>query len=286
MGEWSKWKKEIAGRKLIFSVPLLPGGWDRSGPTQGDDAKKPVSLATGAKGDYNGRFKKLAENLVKYDLADSILRPGWEFNGGWYAWRAGDNPQAFADYWQQIVRTMRAVKGAEKLEFCWNPALGFQQFASEKAWPGDEWVDYVGLDVYDDSWAADTYPLPKDATAEQIDKRRKTVWEKVVLHGDRGLIFWRDFAVKHNMPFSIPEWGVNNRPDNHSGLVNVMFIEQMHKFIADPANKVAFHCYFDVQAPDGGHQLSPALSGKETTAFPEASAKFRALFGGGQAKRE
>jgi hypothetical protein len=153
LGEWSRWKKAVAGRRLILSVPLLPGSWDRSGPRQGDAVGKPVSLTAGAMGDYNARFKKLAEHLVHDSLADSVLRLGWEFNGGWYAWRAGENPQAFAKYWQQIVRTIRAVPGTEKIQFCWNPALGYQQFPAEKAWPGNEWVDFVGLDV---SWLANT----------------------------------------------------------------------------------------------------------------------------------
>ena len=53
----------------------------------------------------------------------------------------------------------------------------------------------------------------------------------------------------------------------------------MRAFIADSANRVAFHCYFDVKAPDGDHQLSPGKDGKEKTSFPKSAAKFRALFG-------
>ena len=279
LGEWSRWRSAASGRRLILSVPLLPGGWDRSGPRQGDAIGKPVSLTAGARGDYNARFKKLAENLVHYGLTDSVLRPGWEFNGGWYTWRAGENPKAFAEYWRQIVRTIRAVPGAEKLQFCWNPALGYQQFPAEKAWPGDVWVDFVGLDVYDDSWLADTYPFPQGASREQIDQRRRTVWDKVILHGDYGLLFWCDFSAKHHKPFSIPEWGVDDRKDGHGGLDNAMFVEQMHGFIADPAHRVFFHCYFDVQAHDGGHQLSPGLRGTDVPRFPQASATFRSLFG-------
>lgn len=279
LGEWAEWKKAIPGRRLILSVPLLPGPWDRSGPKTGPRAGQPVSLAAGARGDYNAHFKKLAENLVRHALADSIIRPGWEFNGGWYTWRAGEDPNAFVGYWRQIVRTMRAVPGTEKLQFCWNPAQAYQQFPAEQAWPGDEWVDIVGVDLYDDSWQQGTYPLTPDMSREEMDRRRKLVWDKVLLNGNHGLIFWRDFALKHNKPFAIPEWGVNKRPDGHGGLDSPFFIEQMHAFITDPANRVHFHCYFDVQAPDGGHQLSPGRSGNEKTEYPEAAARFRELFG-------
>jgi len=282
LGEWSGWKKGAAGRRLILSVPLLPGGWDRSGPQDGDKPRQAVSLEAGARGDYNEHFQHLAENLVRYDLGDSVLRLGWEFNGGWYTWRAGENPRAFGEYWAQIVRAMRAVKGAEGLRFCWNPAIGWLQFPAEQAWPGDEFVDIVGLDVYDDSWLKDTYPWPKDATAEVTAARRQKVWDEVVWNGNHGLKFWRDFALEHKKPFALPEWGVDKRGgnDEHGGLDNPAFIEQMHAFIADPSNKVLFHCYFDVQASDGGHQLSPGRAGTVATIFPQSAAKFQQLFGG------
>lgn len=276
---WGKWVQARPGRRLILSVSLLPGGWDLSGPKQGMiDVGKPVSLERGAAGDYNKHFKMLAENLVKTGLGESILRLGWEFNGGWYAWRAKGKEAAFAEYWRQIVRTMRAVPGAEKLQFCFNPAQGYQQFPAEKAWPGDEFVDYVAADLYDDSWMADTYPWPKDATSAQIEARQKKVWNELLLNGDHGLIFWKKFAAAHHKPLALPEWGVDNRPGGHGGMDNPYFIEQMHRFITDPANNVAFQCYFDVKAGDGDHLLAPGLKGLKTE-FPRSAERFKALFG-------
>jgi len=261
-------------------VPLLPGPVDGSGPTQGNiDLSKPVSLEKGATGEYNHHFKQLAENLVKYRLADSILRLGWEFNGDWYTWRAKGKEKFFAEYWRQIVKTMRAVPGTEKLQFCWNPTLGDQQFPAEQAWPGPKFVDYVGLDVYDETWNPDTYPFPPGASPELIEQRQKKVWDEWLMGSKWGLAFWSKFARQQGKPLAIPEWGVNKREDGHGGLDNPLFIERMHAFIAERANNVAFHCYFDVNAPDGHHQLSPGKSGNENVAFPKSAAKFRVLFG-------
>ena len=56
----------------------------------------------------------------------------------------------------------------------------------------------------------------------------------------------------------------------------------MRAFISDPANNVAWHCYFDVNAPDGHHQLSPGVGERRenvTVEFPKAAARFRELFG-------
>ena len=279
---WSKWVKAKPGRRLVLSIPILAGPVDGSGPKQGDvGVNVPVSLEKGAAGDYNIHFQQLAENLVKYGLADTILRPAWEFNGDWYAWRAKGKTAAFAEYWRQIAKTMRAVPGAEALKFCWNPTLGDQQFPADEAWPGDAFVDFVGVDVYDETWHADTYPFPADATAAEIERRRKKAWDEWIMASPRGLAFWVKFAKDHGKPLAIPEWGLVWSAHNHGGLDDVHFIEQMHAFIHDPKNNVAFHCYFDINESDHGHQLSPGVSGtgkKEGTQFPKSAARFRELF--------
>src|SRR5204863_9433904 len=109
---------------------------------------------------YDGHLARLAKGLVAHGLEDTVLRPGWEFNGDWYAWRAKGKADAFAAYWRRIVRAMRAVPGTERLHFCWNPTVGDVAMPAETAWPGDEFVDSIVLDVYDVSWVADTYPWP------------------------------------------------------------------------------------------------------------------------------
>lgn len=279
LGEWSHWKTNGPSRRLIFSVPMLPGPWNRKGPASGTAAGKPVSLACGAKGEYNEHFRRLAERLIKYGLGDSILRIGWEWNGGWYAWRARDDPASYAAYWRQIVSTMRSVHGAENLRFCWNPTICWTGFPVEQAWPGDEFVDLVGLDVYDQSYAKNTYPWPTNASPAEIMAVQQLTWEEVILNGDKGLAFWKAFAERHGKLFCIPEWGVHCPRDKHGGGDNPYFVEQMHRFIHNPSNHIFFHCYFDVQAVDGHHQLSPGLSGAETNEFPRSAAVFRELFG-------
>ena len=251
---------------------MLTGPADGTGPTQGDrGVGVPVSLEKGADGTYNDYFKDLAENLVKYQLADTILRPGWEFNGGWYTWRAKGKAEAFAKYWRQIVNTMRAMKGSEALKFCWNPTLGDQDFPADEAWPGDDVVDYVGVDVYDETWNPDTYPWPKEASAADIERRQKKAWDEWIYYSPRGLKFWSEFAQKHRKPLAFPEWGLVNGNKGHGGMDNPSFVTQIHEFITAPANHVAFACYFDFNPPDHRDAISPNLTGgkDEGSDFPE-----------------
>jgi hypothetical protein len=277
--EWGAWKKKNPSRRrLILSVPLLPGGWDRSG-SRAEHEKGRVSLAQGAKGEYNRYFESLAKMLVANGLDDTILRLGWEMNGGWYTWRASGEAADFAGYFREIVKTMRAVPGARKLQFCWNPALGWQQFPCDQCYPGDEWVDYIGVDVYDDSWAKQTYPLEDGMSEKEKKERRQRAWDEWIWGGNFGIKWFIDFAKKHKKPLCFPEWGVSKREDRHGGLDNPKFIENMHRVIMDRRNNVAWHCYFDVEAGDGHHQLSPGKDGNHQTIFPKSAEKFRELFG-------
>lgn len=265
LNPWSTWVGAKEGRRLILGVPMLP---NLSG----------VSLETGATGAYNTYYQTLAQNLVAKGLDNSIIRLGWEFNGGWYKWAANGKTAAFVSYWQQIVTTMRAVPGAQNLQFCWNPARGYLQFPAEQAYPGDSYVDSVALDVYDESWLANTYPWPAGSSAAEIESRRQTVWTNDILNGNHGIAFWQSFAATHNKPFAFGEWGITKRADTHGGEDNAAFIQNMYDYMT--THPVAWAVYFDVQAADGEHQLStPTPSG--TTDFPLSRAKFLQLFGGG-----
>lgn len=89
-----------------------------------------------------------------------------------------------------------------------------------------------------------------------IAARRKKVWD-FYLNSQYGLPWWKKRAAAHGKPLSFPRMGVNKKGDGHGGLDNVYYVEQMHAFITDPDNNVLFHRYFDVNAGDGHHQLSP-----------------------------
>jgi hypothetical protein len=251
MDNWSKiedpgwwlagWSASRYKQRMVYAVPLFPA-------SRG-------SLAKGAAGGYNVRFRRLAQRLVSFGQPRAILRLGWEFNGGWYRWAAASDPRAFAAYWRQIVTTMRAVPGAN-FKFDWNLTLGWEQFPAARAYPGDAYVDYIGVDAYDQSWIS--------------NYRNPVVRWRDMLTRPYGLLWHRRFAAAHGKPMSYPEWGVTTRPDGHGGGDNPYYVRRMHEWIA--ANKVAYHIYFNFNAADGNHQL-------RTTEFPRSTRAFKRLFG-------
>ncbi|MCE0535905.1 hypothetical protein LWF15_10310 [Kineosporia rhizophila] len=249
-----------SGYQMVYAVAMLP------------TRNKSVSLAAGADGDYNQHFERLAKNLVAYDQGDAILRLGWEFNVDWPWHPTLGDEKDFIKFWRNIVTTMRSVPGAENLKFDWNVNNGGDSYNSTLFYPGNKYVDYIGVDVYDISWAENTYPFPAGCEADCQRAHQEQAWTNVV-SATYGLSFWSSFAQEKKKPMSLPEWGMWDRSisDGHGGGDNPYFVEQMFKFVDDPRNNVAYQIYFDVNVGEkGDHRLE---------SLPKGGKKFKKLFG-------
>jgi hypothetical protein len=229
-----------SGYQMVYSVALRP--WNGN-----------TSIKAGASGAYDEYFRTLARNLVAGDQEDAILRLGWEFNLKGWKWST-DNPDDFIGYWRHIVTAMRSVPG-EKFRFDWNPNIGETPYEADLYYPGNKYVDYIGIDVYDVSWVKGTYPYPADCDANCRRYRQAQVWQRLY-SGTYGLLYWADFARSKGKPMSLPEWGLWDRSDGHGGGDDAYFVKQMFAFIDDPNNRVAYHGYLQVDVADGNHKLT------------------------------
>jgi hypothetical protein len=241
-----------------------------------------VSLAQCGAGQYDVHWANLANELAHYDLHRAYLRLGWEPDGAWYAWKAPQgqgNEANYAACFRRIVQVMRRAQPGNQWKFVWNPTTAWRSKSYLDAiWPGNEYVDIVGIDLYDQSWARNTYPYPSVCDASCRFGRQQNAWTRQSWY----LYAIRDFAIAHGKPMAIPEWGVAIRPDRHGGGDNPYFVRKMHEFIHDPANHVAFHAYFNVSAADvDGRLTNPAIGDAPggPTKFPEAARLFKTLFG-------
>jgi Glycosyl hydrolase family 26 len=236
------WRKDYAVR-LVVSVPMWPA-------TGG-------SLKDAAAGAYNSNYAQLAKSLVGDGRADSIIRLGWEFNTPYFRWQVETPVDAalYAEAWRQAVRSMRSVPG-QQFGFVWNPNLSNDGIDPALAYPGDAYVDDIGLDVYDRSLQ------PGENAAQRWDS---LVDQRV------GLRWQARFAAAHHKAIAFPEWGLVHDPASPTaGGDDPNFIRQMHAWFA--SHNTAFEDYFDVSA--GGEQF--AIDGGD---FPQASAAYRRLFG-------
>jgi hypothetical protein len=297
---WSNWVNSAPGRTLIISIPMIP------------QAPASANIKDGANGAYNQYFTTLAQQLVKNKLASTILRIGWEFNGNWYRWSAVPGCNYWIQYFVNIVKVMKAVPG-NQFKVIWNPNNGWTAVNATNCYPGNEYVDYVGIDCYDVDWSVYNWPInrtfgswqsttkyqPGDgvedsrqvwksdkdntnvhpgsdsstwsllADASKLSQMQTSAWTGIY-QGEFNIQYWTQFAKEHGKPVTLNEWGV--WAQSHGGFDNDYYIQQMHNYISDPANNVAFYSYFDVFAFDGDHKLQPP------TNFPLASQKFYSLF--------
>jgi hypothetical protein len=162
---------------VAFTEPMLPEG------------VAGVTIQACAAGSYNSYWRQFGTNISVYGLGNSIVRLGWEFNGNWYIW-AATNPAAWVQCWQQIVTSARAT--APGLQWDWNVNRGASAGLADPtlAYPGDAYVNSVGVDTYD-MWPAAT-------TASGWNSQ---------LNGTQGLMYWLNFAKAHGKQFAVPEWG-------------------------------------------------------------------------------
>src|ERR1700679_2326900 len=116
----SQWQG--SGYQMIWGVPILPGTYSPNSNIS-DTTGSAYGLAQGAQGAFNSYFVTLANALVAGGQGSSIIRLGWEVNGGWFPWAANGSAANFVQYWQNIVTAMRSVPGAA-FRFEWNPTLG------------------------------------------------------------------------------------------------------------------------------------------------------------------
>jgi hypothetical protein len=232
-----QWLASNPSRVEVVSVPLVP---KHSGPD---------TLDAVAAGQYDKYFTKLAQNLASKTGAPSriIVRLGWEPNGTWYAWSAVKSPESYAKAFRHVVQTMRAVN--KELRFEWNLSrTGEKDFDWTSAYPGDDVVDIVSMDVYD---------------------QYNHSWDEI-LNGKGGLRDFRKFARAHDKPEAYAEWSVSNSSAGHGD--NQAFIKNMHDWFE--SGNVLYAAYWNTSA--GGPDA--AIEGRAAGKAPKAAKAFKSLF--------
>jgi Glycosyl hydrolase family 26 len=213
------------------------------------------SLAQAASGAYDDQFSKVGALLVAKGFAGAYLRIGWEFNGNWYPWAAYRDPLAFKAAFRHIVGVFRAVPG-QQFRIVWNPSVGAGTGSPESLWPGDDVVDLVGIDFYNQSWR------PQD-----IDPVVR--WQNHLTE-IYGLDWVSSFAVSHNKRIVVPEWATGTRPDGHGWGDDPLFIHNMAAWMRK--NDVLYHGYWDFTASD----FDGTMSGGN---FPLTFTAYKAEYG-------
>ena len=200
----------------VFSIAPIPDG-DTSATMDGCAA-----------GDYNDKWVEFGRLIKAAGIDDeTVIRLGWEFNISGTRWATGDANQ-FIQCWKQIVSSAESTAPALLWDWNVNIGKGSAMPDARDAYPGDDWVDIVGVDSYD-MWP----PVTDEAS-----------WASHY-SGAYGLKFWSDFARDHGKRLSIPEWGVYPNNAESSGGDNPYYIEKMHGFFKEEGAHLAYESYFN-----------------------------------------
>jgi hypothetical protein len=194
VGPWARWRTANPARLLVLNVPMLV-------PNEAGlpDAAVRALLQQGAAGRFDAHFAALARRLVAAGAPDAVLVLGWEMNGTTYTGRCGPDPADWQAYWRRIVDAMRAVPGS-RFRFDFAPSRGTDAVPWTRCYPGDDDVDVIGMDSYDQP--------PGRSFADYV-------WQPL------GLAEQARFASAHGKPMSFPEWGLfryGDDPDFVAGM--------------------------------------------------------------------
>ncbi|MFD7922848.1 glycosyl hydrolase [Streptomyces sp. NPDC059740] len=184
---WARWKQGASDRLFVLNVPLLEGNENRVG-----DEEVRELLRRAAGGEFDEHFRTLAHHLVDAGVPDTVLVPGWEMNGTTYTHRCAPDPEAWKAYWRRVVTVMREVPG-QRFRFDFTPSRGRDAIGWTECYPGDDVVDILGMDSYD------------QPAGESFSD---------MVHEPFGLQAQVDFAAAHGKPVSYPEWGLFRNGDN------------------------------------------------------------------------
>ncbi|WP_050453706.1 glycoside hydrolase family 26 protein [Candidatus Burkholderia verschuerenii] len=242
LGATRQWFAANPKNVEVVSVPLA---------AKGSPSDVLQSVADGQQDDV---YRQLAQRLKDTGAPERIIvRLGWEFNGNWFAWTAARSPDTFARAFRHVALLMR--KETPGLRFEWNLArTGERNFDWNRAYPGNDVVDIVSMDVYD-----------------QYTKG----WDDL-RNGSSGLVAFRAFAKAHGNPEAYPEWGLST--SSHGLGDDPEFVEGMHEWFNAPDANVLYQAYWNTHA-DGPNA---AISGPTAGRVPKAAARYKLLFGRSQ----
>lgn len=188
-----------------------------------------------AAGMNDEHIRAVARGLVANGAGDSVVRLGWEMNGRGYPWSVGNFSASTSLYRDCFIRLASIIRSeAPDVLIEWTPRKSTDpRLRLDSLYPGDEYVDIVGLLYYD--W----YP----ASPTEADWLRNMV-KRDKYGGPSGLGTWLEYARDRGKPLAIPEWGIGKH-GMMNPFDNPLFIEKMYEFFRNNASDIAYEAYFN-----------------------------------------
>ncbi len=179
-------------------------------------------------GEYDGYWRRIGELLAAREAQGYppvILSPGWEMNGEYMSWGGNrakgashyKDPAQYRAGFARVVGAVRSTYPGARVIWTVNAHATPGSVGTTDPWdlfPGRQYVSGVGIDAYDH------YPPSPDKAAfdRQATAAGGIAWLAAKAHAE-GLQLW------------VPEWGVNNNPQDKArgvaGGDNPLYVQWM-----------------------------------------------------------
>ena len=289
---WSNRNSPVASQLTpVISLPMasLAAG----SPTQDQFYK---NFASGA---YDETLRSMVKAWSDQGFKQQYWRPGWEMNLESSPSYAGSDPATQADWisaFQHISSVLHeaAIQNGVDLQVIWNPSTSNYSnagVATKTLYPGNNYVDIIGADVYADispygspnaiydwakndgsttsdlqQWASDpanlkhywTYPAATQWAVDSSQGHSLSLQDLI------------DFARAQGKPLAIPETGAGSTNDGAGVKDNPAFVEWLASTLANSGVTVPFVNIWDsngganykFSAPEDGKPLEAAAWGR------------------------
>ncbi len=215
-----------------------------------------------AKGAYDEDWRTFAANAAAAGRTgdDTVVSLAHEFNGTWFVW----NPREVGvDTWLACWRHVYdAIKSASDLRVAWVFSATANtrkdgDFAIANAWdayPGDDYVDVIGIDRYD---------------FQALGSSESTDWRDTC-GNSQDLCDTADYARTHGKALGVPEWSIERGKYGYGD--NPNFVKMMYGFFRDNRDVLAFENNFN-NGGEGDWHLYPTDANNA-----KASARYQELW--------
>ena len=234
--------------------------------TKGDNG--PGTLQAIASGAHDDTYRGIAQAYENAGYKTIDVRIGWEMNGNFMPWSMGNTTDS-VNQWKaafaHVADVMHSVSGI-KVNVVWNPNLANNnQIDVSSAYPGDDKVDIIGLDLYSKTYKYDgsvsdsQYYNNPSASQYHPDGTSPSEW---------GLAQTMALAQQHGKPVGIGETGVG--VGDSTALPGTIASD----FSAPGAPPLAFVNVWDVGTGEGDWQFTEGHD-------PAAAQAWKAAFASG-----
>jgi len=242
----------------IISYATAEAARGALGPVHWSVAIPPTAtLAEVAAGVHDSWFRQLADIFLAARPSDTRIpmRPLWEPQLSQWPWYCVGHEDDYKAAFRRIAQVFLNKSTKFRIEWCpnFNTEISGNPYNPDLIWPGDSYVDVGGMDFY--------YIPAFDGTDMVAAWRFK-------VDAPYGLNWMSAYMRGKGKPLALTEWALGG--DNAQ-----FYVSSMRDFIADNADILAYHHYYNSDIP-GDPNFQDRL---DLNQYPATCARFLTEFG-------